>query len=154
MDALVLRSDFELNRPADLVRKLRLDLQAMEMDPDNVYFAFNFFATAAHLPEWVAAGTAHRWEHGADRRSIALRSVCESLAAGRVRMRQVPQSADTVVSLEQRRQGGGRRPGTSPQGEGLALELPAADAQVLGEVTGSLQLARQVLAYWEQSIGR
>ena len=44
---------FELRRPADLVSKLRHDLERMETSPLDQYAAFDFFVTAEHIVDWL-----------------------------------------------------------------------------------------------------
>jgi hypothetical protein len=43
---------FDLRTPADLLKKLEHDFDAV-LTQENAYTAFNFFITAHHLHEWV-----------------------------------------------------------------------------------------------------
>ena len=44
---------FVLKTPEDLLRKLERECNRWKADPLNVDFAWNFFITAEHLPDWV-----------------------------------------------------------------------------------------------------
>jgi hypothetical protein len=44
---------FELQKPADLVRKLQHDLGRIADSPQDQYAAFDFFVTAEHILDWV-----------------------------------------------------------------------------------------------------
>ena len=44
---------FELQTPADLVKKLRHDLERMTKSPQDQYAAFDFFVTAEHILDWI-----------------------------------------------------------------------------------------------------
>jgi len=44
---------FELRCHADLVRKLRYDLERMEKSSNDQYAAFDFFVTADHIVDWL-----------------------------------------------------------------------------------------------------
>jgi hypothetical protein len=47
---------FELKTPADLVWKLRHDLERMATSPQDQYAAFDFFVTAEHIVDWIHPG--------------------------------------------------------------------------------------------------
>src|SRR5438105_3089567 len=44
---------FELQTPADLVKKLQHDLERMANSPQDQYAAFDFFVTAEHILDWI-----------------------------------------------------------------------------------------------------
>jgi hypothetical protein len=44
-----------LQRPDDLIEKLRHDLGSIKADPLDAYAAFDFFVTARHVPDWDRA---------------------------------------------------------------------------------------------------
>jgi hypothetical protein len=44
---------FVLKTPVDLLRKLEREYDRWKADPLNVDFAWNFFVTAEHLPDWI-----------------------------------------------------------------------------------------------------
>jgi hypothetical protein len=45
---------FELTTPAHLLGKLEREYERWKADPVNSDFAWNFFVTAEHLPDWLA----------------------------------------------------------------------------------------------------
>jgi hypothetical protein len=53
MTAAPFQGLFELRTPADLVRKLRHDLNRMSTSPQDQYAAFDFFVTAEHIVDWI-----------------------------------------------------------------------------------------------------
>lgn len=44
---------FDLKDPRNLLRKLEREYDRWKADPLNVDFAWNFFVTAEHLPDWI-----------------------------------------------------------------------------------------------------
>jgi hypothetical protein len=44
---------FDVQTPRDLLRKLEREYDRWKSDPLNVDFAWNFFVTAEHLPDWI-----------------------------------------------------------------------------------------------------
>lgn len=45
-------SFFDLKTSTDLLAKIERNLEALRKHPTDTYAAFDFFATARHLPEW------------------------------------------------------------------------------------------------------
>ena len=43
----------ELKLPADLVKKLKHDLERLKNSPQDQYAAFDFFITAEHILDWI-----------------------------------------------------------------------------------------------------
>jgi hypothetical protein len=47
---------FDLKTPMDLLHKLERDYAKLQQDDEDVDAAYNFFATAENMPEWVKGG--------------------------------------------------------------------------------------------------
>lgn len=44
---------FNLQTPRDLLKKAEHDLGRLQLNPHDVYAAWDFFVTIRHLPEWL-----------------------------------------------------------------------------------------------------
>jgi hypothetical protein len=92
--------------PEHLLHKLEWEYAQWQEDPLNTYRAWNFFATAEHLPDWLAR-TGPRALGGfrisAFRRSTPLLRICSHLASGARHFRPGPEH--TSVASTHRREG-------------------------------------------------
>jgi hypothetical protein len=52
-DPMALEEFFDLRTPEHLLRKLEREYERWQADPVNSDFAWNFFVTAEHLPDWI-----------------------------------------------------------------------------------------------------
>jgi hypothetical protein len=82
-----MRDFFELKEALDLLHKLEREYERWKSDPLNVDFAWNFFVTAEHLPDWM--GRTHKGPPLLGRDSIdkfkagrPLLRICSHLANG------------------------------------------------------------------------
>jgi hypothetical protein len=73
---------FELQTPADLLRKLRADLEDMKRQPRNSYLAFNFFVTAEHMKDWLFPGYENTSKRKALHDSSHVLQICSHVANG------------------------------------------------------------------------
>jgi hypothetical protein len=78
---------FEMNEAVDLLHKLEREYERWKADPLNVDFAWNFFVTAEHLPDWM--GRTHQGPPLLGRENIGtfkadrpLLRVCSQIANG------------------------------------------------------------------------
>jgi hypothetical protein len=112
-------------RPQDLLEKLRRDFLQFRRIPWDPYVAFNFFATAAHLPSWieVAGGP----------------NACQLPPTPLLKA--VWQIVDGEALLTPT--------GAIPSHRHLVVELDGWPARVLGTPVKAVDLAGQVLTYWE-----
>jgi hypothetical protein len=53
---MAMRGFFDLQTPEHLLRKLERDYARLAQVPEDVDAAYNFFATAENMPEWVKGG--------------------------------------------------------------------------------------------------
>ena len=136
---------------SDLRDKLRRDYARLAAHPGDADLAFNFFATANHLPDWLYPGDSARQ---AAARTLPLLTLCSELATGVSHFR-----------LADRR---GRTAGKPPRTGGyfsnymgayfgwhfgrghLVVYLAGPLADELGPSAGAADLARAVLAHWDK----
>src|SRR5512136_396948 len=114
-----------LARPHDLLAKLRDDFLRLRRTPWDPRAAFDFFATAAHLPSWieVSGGT----------------NACQLPPTPLLKAAR--QIVDGEASLQV--VGGGSND------RHLVVALDGWPARALGSTVKAGDLASQVLAYWE-----
>jgi len=136
---------------ADLRDKLRRDYARLAAHPGDADLAFNFFATADHLPDWLYPADPARQ---AEARSAAIPALCSDLANGAAHFR----------VADRRQRSAGRAPRTSGYfsnymgayfgwyfGRGqLVVDLTGAAADQLGSQLAAADLAREVLSYWDK----
>ena len=144
---------FRLQTPRDLLTKLRHDFSRLEKDPLDEYAAFDFFVTAYHLLDWIYPDAED--EHNRDiRRQVeqdnALLQVCSHIANGSKhfettrRHRSVQDAyyehgAFDLNAFDQ----------DAFQVDKLTIILQDEAAAQFGESLECLDLARKLLAFWE-----
>ena len=114
-----------LARPHDLLDKLRRDFVQFRRIPWDASVAFNFFATAAHLPIWieVAGGP----------------NACQLPPTPLLKaVWQIVDGEAPLVPV-----------GAIPAERHLLVELDGWPARTLGATVRAVDLASQVLIYWE-----
>ncbi len=114
-----------LQRPHDLLEKLRRDFIQFRRIPWDPYLAFNFFATAAHLPSWVEVSGGP--------------NACQLPPTPLLKA--VWQIADGEAPLTPA--------GAIPAQRHVVVELEGWPARTLGATVKAVDLASQVLVYWE-----
>ena len=114
-----------LTRPRDLLEKLRRDFLQFRRIPWDPHIAFNFFATAAHLPSWVEVSGGP--------------NACQLPPTPLLKA--VWQIVDGEAPL--------KSAGAIPAERHLVVELDGWPARALGVKVKAADLASQVLAYWE-----
>jgi len=155
----MIKGFFELKTPEDLLKKLRYDLQQMELHPFDTYLAFNFFVTAEALPDWCFPGKPNSDNRKKMRNTNVYTKITSDLASG---AKHFSQLADFHDSVDQTVVSAGWFPrGSFPigafppayMGNGalfVYLKDPLSDD---GEkVVSALDLARNVLDFWETEI--
>lgn len=151
-----MRGLFQLKTAADLRLKLRSDFEKLEKDSLNAYAAFNFFVTAEHLLDWRYPGYANEPRRRAARDAEVLLQVTSHLANG---AKHFEAEGKHHTSVARTGKAGGFFPSRyfSPRyfarryfgGPALIVELDGQAAVKLGQSQTALELARQVLAYWD-----
>jgi hypothetical protein len=112
-------------RPHDLLEKLRRHFLQLRRVPWDSHVAFNFFATAAHLPSWIEVSGGP--------------NACQLPPTPLLKA--VWQIADGEALL--------KVAGAIPDQRHLVVELDGWPARTLGSTVKALDLASQVLTYWE-----
>ena len=135
-----------LSTPKDLLVKLRWDFGRIEKAHGDVYAAFDFFVTAEHLPEWVGTKDVRRTE--------PLLRIVSHLATGAKHF--VPSAVRhrSVANVEIREGSFDSEcfdPNAFDTG-GLTVVLQGNESEVFGDEISVVELARQVLDFWEQRI--
>jgi hypothetical protein len=114
-----------LTRPQDLLEKLRHDFLQLRRIPWDPRLAFNFFATAAHLPSWIEVSGGP--------------NACQLPPTPLLKA--VRQIVDGEAPL--------RPAGAIPAERHLVIDLDGWPARTLGAAVKAVDLASQVLTYWE-----
>ena len=114
-----------LARPHDLLAKLRGDFLRLRRTPWDPHVAFDFFATAAHLPSWIEVSGG---PNACQLPPTPLLKASWQIADGEASL--------TVV-------------GGSSNDRHLVVALDGWPARALGSTVKVGDLASQVLVYWE-----
>ena len=146
-----------MTRPADLLVKMQHDLLRMEQALAHPYPAFDFFITAEHLLDWLypdATGSKNGKIRGQKRQSEPLLRVTSHLANGAKHFQVTGKHHTSVDSL--RVHDGVFDPKVFDphvfDTERLIIELQGDEANALGQQISAIDLARRVLAYWQQQL--
>lgn len=146
---------FNLRLTTDLLNKLRYDLAELKRQPGNAYLAFNFFASAAQVPDWLHPGeTNEQLRQGIAETSPLVRLVRE-IAEGKAQL--LLDETYGVVSESAPRKGwlsslsdfrsrgsvGAAAPGR------LLIEVVGDGEKLLGKQVDAVTLAARVVAFWQ-----
>ena len=146
-----------MTSPADLLVKMQHDLSRMEQELANSYPAFDFFITAEHLLDWLYPGDT--WSKNGKiraqkRQGEPLLRVTSHLANGAKHFQVTDKRHKSVDSLQVHE--GAFDPKTfDPNAfdtERLIIELQGDEANAFGQQISAIDLARRVLAYWQQQL--
>ena len=143
---------FELQTPADLVKKLQLDLERMAKSPQDQYAAFDFFVTAEHIVDWIYPGDDHEHTRKSLRSSKALLRITSHLANGGKHFQATRKHHQSVTGTEKDRyvESGYMQEGYFK--EPLLISLSEKEAKEMGTPQiDALTLARQVFEYWSKN---
>ena len=141
---------FALRTPADLLAKLGHDYERLTANPADSYAAFDFFVTALHMKDWLAAsGQTVTPRPGYE---LELWKVCSHLGNGSKHFEVSPERHHSIKGTEH---AGGAfdphvfQPDAFQVGR-LIVHLEEEAATKLGESVDAVTLARKVLDYWER----
>jgi hypothetical protein len=149
------RGLFRLTSAKDLRDKLHRDFAKLAASPTSVDDAFNFFVTAWHILDWQYPERTAK-ERAELRDAEILLGVCAALANGAKHfVLDDPALKKHVASTEERTSYFGRY--FSPRyfgrayfgAGGLQITLQGEAATRLGATIDAVDLARQILAYWD-----
>ena len=148
-----------LTSPEELLVKLQHDLARMEQDLANPYPAFDFFVTAEHLLDWLypdSAKPTNKQTRTQKRKNEPLLRVTSHLANGAKHFQTTASHHKSVDNLRVH-DGAFDAEVFDPSvfaTDRLLVELQGDDATVLGQQITAIELARRVLAYWQQEFAR
>lgn len=146
---------FRLRTPLDLLAKMEFDYQRLEAEPRNEYVAFDFFVTAAHLPEWLGKFRCSQQINGD--KPKAMNAVCQHLASGAKHFTPGKHSAVRGTGVSTPAISGLARSGITISGlvqPNLLILLAPDEAKAIGvEAVTSLALASMLLTYWREHEG-
>jgi hypothetical protein len=134
-----------LQSPADLLVKMVHDLGRMEIDPNDVYAAFDFFIAAEHIVDWRYPDNGDQAKRDETRRHDPARTVSH-LASGAKHFHATATRHTSVRGVEADQDDGNLAmmlPG------GLELVITMAD----GREVSALELAHLVVDYWATELG-
>jgi hypothetical protein len=148
---------FSLNTPADLLQKLRHDYDRMKQNSLDPYAAFDFFVTAEHLVDWKypdSGGEGMSRARSELRTKVPLLRVTSHLANGAKHFKATARRHGSVEDV--RVHGGAFDPCIFDPAvfdtDRLVVDLAGEDADSLGSEVWVLDLAEQVLRYWEANV--
>jgi hypothetical protein len=140
---------FPLQKPGDLLAKLRHDYQRLKSSPTDTYAAFDFFVTGYHMLDWLYPYDKKRREQE-EKESILLQ-VCSHIANGIKHFHAIAKKHQSVAD-ERVQEGAFQRDAFQAnafQVEALIFQLDGQAAVQFGTEVECLALATQVLQYWE-----
>jgi hypothetical protein len=150
MTAAPFQGLFELRTPADLVRKLRHDLDRMSTSPQDQYAAFDFFVTAEHIVDWIHPTSKSAREQL--RSSSPLLRITSHLANGGKHFEARAAHHRSVMGTEKDRY---VEEGYVEDGyfeEPLVIHLSESEVKEMGTSRiDAIALARKVLEYWSKN---
>ncbi|MDN5881700.1 MAG: hypothetical protein L0H37_04930 [Nitrosospira sp.] len=138
----------ELKSPADLVEKLRHDLERLENSPHNQYAAFDFFVTAEHIPGWIYPNNwADRKKH---KSSVPLLRITSHIANGAKHFEATERRHASVTDIEKERYVEAGYVEEDYFEDSILIHLTSEEAKAIGtQIIDAKLLASRVLQYWE-----
>ncbi len=142
-----------LQTPADLLSKLEHDLERMKASPEDAYAAFDYFATAEHIIDWVYPSDSTK--RSDLRKKVGILEIVSHLANGNKHFQATQTRHKSVEKVTEHH--GGFDPSSfnsnsfdpgSFQFAGLTVELDD------GSFVHAMQLAEDVYNYWKNEINR
>jgi hypothetical protein len=150
---MAMRGFFDLQTPEDLLCKLERDYAQLHQVPEDVDAAYNFFATAENMPEWVKGGgkRGKTFKHQIQQQHLIL-TLCNELATGAKHFTSTKQKpAITETKYEGVFEREVFEPGVFEAW--LSIRLSPEQAAKRGKDTiDALTLAGEVLAFWQQQL--
>lgn len=140
---------FDLTNSLHLFEKLEHDLQRMKANPLDTYAAFDFFVTAAHMPDWAFPGNLYEAERSKHRRD-PLVAACWHLGNGAKHFELSPgrhKSVDDTIIEKGAFQSDAFQSDAFDVGQ-ITVRFSAGAATSLGAEISATALAERVLDYW------
>jgi hypothetical protein len=141
---------FELQKPADLLEKLRHDHKRMQIAPMDTFAAFDFFVTGYHLLDWVYPNKKQRRRD--EEKANVILQICSHIANGIKHFQATRANHKSVADVRVRKGGFQRKAfqGGVFQVEALVIKLDGQAASQFGNEIECLELASLVLRFWEK----
>lgn len=140
---------FALQKPSDVLAKLRHDYQRLQSSPTDTYAAFDFFVTGYHMVDWLYPNDKKRREQE-EKANIVLQ-VCSHIANGIKHFHATAKKHQSVANTRVQ-DGAFQRDAFQEnafQVKALIIQLDGQAAVQFGIKVECLALAREVLQYWE-----
>lgn len=140
---LTMKTPPPLRLTSDLLDKLRHDLTALKKSPANAYVAYDLFATAWHMLEWIHPGDANAALRAEVHDTTPLLQVCAQIARGTTQL---------VVergTVEPRRSWGLRSAFRKPAAGEVIIHLQGEPARTLGRCVSGVRLAVLAYEFWK-----
>lgn len=138
----------ELQKPEDLVRKLKHDLDRLRNSPQDQYAAFDFFVTAEHIIDWLHPDD--RAAREAKRASSPLLRITSHIANGAKHFEAKAKHHRSVSGVEKARY---VEPGYAEEGyfaDPLIVRLTPDEEKTIGQnPVEAISLAEQVYEFWK-----
>jgi hypothetical protein len=145
---------FELLTPQDLFAKLERDLIRVQSNPLDVDSAFDFFATAYHLLDWLYPGNTNKHRRAKIENDAMLLQVASHLANGSKHFEATApkhKSVERAVSRPGPFQMGAFQADAFDVGE-LVVHLGGNTALHLGTSISVVELAGKLVGFWRQEL--
>ena len=146
---------FALQKPGDLLAKLRHDYQRLQDSPMDGYAAFDFFVTGYHMLDWLYPDEeAIRDQHARrkeEKEDYVILQICEHIANGIKHFRALSKTLESITDTRVQ-EGPFQRNAFQENGfqvGSLIVDLDGEAAKQFGHEVECVALARQVLQHWE-----
>lgn len=144
---------FALQKPADLLAKLRHDYERLQSSPMDTYAAFDFFVTGYHMLDWLYPNDKKRQEQ--EEKTSILLQICSHIANGVKHFHATANKHQSVADVRIQ-EGAFQRnafQANAFQVEALIIQLDGQAAVKFSAEVECLALATQVLQHWESHPG-
>jgi hypothetical protein len=140
---------FDLRTVKDLYGKVEYDYFRLKENPDNSYIAFDFFMTAAHIPDWITNGDGGKSK--IFRKNEPILRVCYQLACNGKHFRLTSSQHDAVKKTEKECYVAAEYVEEDYVAEPLRITLTDNLADKLGVTNpvSALEFATKVVDFWK-----
>jgi hypothetical protein len=147
---------FELKTPCDLLKKLKVDLEQLKLQPRNSYLAFNFLVTAEHMKDWIYPGKANKTNRENIEKAFPLLQVCSHVANGAKHFQVEAKHHKSV--LDTQKTGASWKAGVWAAGAftnnswakgALIIQLQDEAERQFGASIQVIDLAERIVSFWE-----
>jgi hypothetical protein len=150
---------FALQKPDDLLAKLKHDYQRLQCSPMDTYAAFDFFVTGYHMLDWLYPDDKKRRDQKAKReqeeKDHVILQVCKHIANGIKHFRALDKTLKSISDTRVQEAAFQRDvfQENAFQVPALIVHLDGEAAKQFGPEVECVALARQVLQHWENHPG-